>query len=81
MWDNTYMALKTTTFIASKFDRCHDDLDGLLPEGHILYSCDWVDTPKGHDLERNDILVEVQHGTLKDIAEFVGVELHLAEDN
>jgi len=74
------MALKTTTFIASKFDRCHDDLDGLLPEGHILYSWDWVVTPKDHGLERNEVLVEVQHGTLKDIAEHAGVELNLAED-
>ncbi len=74
------MALKTTTFIASKFDRCHDDLDGLLPEGHILYSWDWIKTPKGHDLERNEVLVEVQHGTLNDIAEHAGVELHLTKD-
>ena len=74
------MALRTTTFIASKFDRCHDDLEGLLPEGHILYSWDWIDTPEGHDLERNDVLVEVRHGTLSDIAKHTGIELHLAED-
>ena len=33
------------------------------------------------ELDRNEVLVEVQHGTLKDIAESIGVELHLSEDN
>ena len=73
------MALKTTTFITSKFDRCDDDTDWLLPEGHILYSWNWINTPEGHELERNDVLVEVQHGTLKDIAESIGIELYLSE--
>jgi len=75
------MALKTTTFIASKFDRCHDDLEGLLPEGHVLYSWDWINTPEGHILERNEVLVKVQHGTLADIAAATGVEFYPAEDN
>jgi hypothetical protein len=75
------MALKTTTFITSKFDRCDYDRDWSLPEGHILYSWNWVDTGKGIELDRNEVLVEVQHGTLKDIAESIGVELHLSEDN
>ena len=73
------MALKTTIHITSKFDRCDDDNDWSLPEGHILYSWAWVDTGKGIELDRNECLVEVQHGTLKDIAEFIGVELYLSE--
>ena len=72
------MALKTTQFITTIFDRCDDDHDWALPEGHILYS--WCHVPsEGLELDRNDVLVEAQHGTLADIAESIGIEYYPAE--
>ena len=75
------MALKKTQFITTKFDRCEDAFGYKLPEGHIVFSQCLIDTPEGLELDRNDVFVEVQHGTLKDIAEEMGVEFHPAEDN
>jgi len=49
-----------------------------LPEGHILYSWHHVSS-EGLELDRNDVLVEAQHGTLADIAESIGVEFYPAE--
>jgi len=73
------MALKTTQFIASVFDRHDNDHDWALPEGHILYSWDHV-YDHNIELDRNDVLVEAQHGTLADIAESLGIEYHPAEN-
>ena len=77
------MALKTTQFITTIFDRCDDDHDWALPEGHILYSWRWVTKAEceGLELDRNEVLAEVQHGTLADIAESIGIEYYPAEAN
>ena len=75
------MALKKTQFITTKFDRCEDAFGYKLPEGHIVYFQSIFDTPESLELDRNDVFVEVLHGTLKDIANEMGVEFHPSENN
>ena len=73
------MALKTTRFITSRLDRCDDDF--TLPPGHVLYDWRWI-TPnecKSIILDRNEVLVEVQHGTLEEVAARMGVEIYRGE--